>query len=73
MTATRIAAVLLIVAGLLVLVYGSFGPARYTVGAGPVPLALTVSEQRYANGPVWAGIGAIAIGALLLVAGGRRG
>jgi len=64
---------LLIVGGILGLVYGGFSYTRETAGATLGPIALTVRSQQTVNVPMWAGIGAIAIGGLLLVVGGRRG
>jgi len=37
------------------------------------PLELTVKEKETVNVPLWAGIGAIVVGGVLLVAGGKRG
>lgn len=73
MNATRIAAIVLIVAGVLGLVYGGFSYTKETVGAKLGPIELTVKEQKNVNVPMWAGIAAIAVGGALLVFGGRRG
>lgn len=73
MTATRIAAIVLIVAGVLGLAYGGFSYTRQTHEARLGPLELSVSEKQTVNIPLWAGIGAIVIGGVLLVAGRGKG
>lgn len=73
MNAGRLAAIVLIVGGVLALVYGGFSYTKETVGAKLGPIELTVKEQKNVNVPLWAGIGAIAIGGALLVFGGRKG
>lgn len=72
MNATRIAAIALIVAGILALAYGGFSYDKETVGAKLGPLELKVTEKKTVNLPLWAGVGAIVAGGLLLVVGGRR-
>lgn len=72
MNAIKLGAMALIVAGLLGLVYGGFS---YTERSQPVklgPIALTVDETHAVNVPVWAGLGAIALGGVLLVMGRKR-
>jgi multidrug transporter EmrE-like cation transporter len=71
LNAVRIAAVVLIVAGVLGLVYGSFSFTKETHEASLGPLELTVKDKETVNVPVWAGVGAIAIGCILLLFGGR--
>ena len=73
MNATRIVAVVLIVAGVLGLLYGGFSYTRDTTAVKLGPLELSVQEKKTVNVPVWVGIGAIVIGGLLLVLGGRKG
>jgi hypothetical protein len=72
MNAVRIAAIVLIVAGVMALVYGSFSYTKDTHEAKLGPIKLSVKETQTVNVPVWAGVGAIAIGAVLLVFGGRK-
>ncbi len=67
MNAIKIAAIALIVAGVLGLVYGSFSYTKETQEAKLGPLELTVKNQQTVNVPVWAGVGAIVAGALLLL------
>ena len=67
MDAKRIAAILLIVFGAFGLAYGAIGFGRETHHASLGPMEVSVSEQRTVNIPVWAGVGAIVVGALLLL------
>lgn len=68
MNAVRIAAFALIIAGGLGLAYGGFSYTKSTQQAQVGPLELTVNEQETVNIPIWAGVAAIAVGALLLMA-----
>ena len=72
MNANKIAGILLIVAGVLGLVYSSFSYTKETHEAKIGPIELSVKEKQQVNVPVWAGVGAIVAGALLLVLGSRR-
>ena len=72
MNATRLAAIALIVAGVLGLVYGGFTYTRETHEAKVGPIELSVKERETVNIPVWAGVGAIVIGGGLLLLGGRK-
>jgi multidrug transporter EmrE-like cation transporter len=73
MNATRIAGIVLIVAGALGLVYGSFSWTKETTKAQLGPIELSVKERQTVNFPVWAGVGAIVIGGALLLFGSRKG
>lgn len=68
----RVISIVLIVAGILVLAYGSFSYTQDTTAAKIGPLELNVKKTRTIDLPVWAGVGAIVVGGLLLVSGGRR-
>jgi hypothetical protein len=72
MNAIRAAAIALIIAGALALAYGGFSFTKETHQAKLGPIELSVSEKQTVNIPLWAGIGAIVGGGLLLVFGGRR-
>jgi TRAP-type C4-dicarboxylate transport system permease small subunit len=72
MNAVKIAAVLLLVAGILGLVYGSFSYTKETHEAKLGPLELSVSDKQTVNVPVWAGVGAIVIGGALLLIGSKN-
>ena len=72
MNATRIGAIALIVAGALGLAYRSFSYTKDTTVVKMGPLEISAKEQETVNIPLWAGIGAIVIGGVLLVVGGRK-
>lgn len=72
MNATRIAAIVLIVAGALGLLYGGFSYTKDTTAVKLGPIELSVKEKQTVNIPLWLGVGAIAVGGLLLVVGGRK-
>ena len=67
MNTARIVGILLIVAGTLGLIYGSFSYTKDKHDVKLGPLQFSVAEKETVNVPVWAGAGAIAIGAILLV------
>ena len=73
MGAAKIVGIVLIVGGILALVYGGFSYTKETHGAKLGPLELKIQEKERVNVPVWAGVGAIVVGAALLVVGGRKG
>ena len=73
MNAAKMVGIVLIVAGVLGLVYGSFSYTKNTEAVKLGPLELSVKEKETVNVPVWAGIGAIVAGAALLVLGGKKG
>ena len=68
MSSTKIVAIVLIVAGVLGLVYGKFSYTKETHDAKVGPIELSVKDKETVNVPVWAGVGAIVIGAGLLLA-----
>jgi len=72
MNAVKIAAIALIVAGVLGLAYGGFSYTKETHQAKLGPIELSVKEQQTVNIPVWAGVGAIAIGGVLLLFGSKK-
>jgi uncharacterized membrane protein YidH (DUF202 family) len=71
MDARKIIAILLIVGGALGLVYGGFSYSKETHQADLGPLQVQVNETQRVNIPLWAGIGAI-VGGVLLLAGSRK-
>ena len=73
MNTTRVIAIVLIVAGVLALAYGGFSYTKDTTAVKIGPLELSVKEKETVNIPMWAGIGAIVIGGLLLVLGNKKG
>ena len=72
MNAIRIAAIALIVAGVLGLAYGSFSFTKDTHQAKLGPIELSVTEKQTVNVPVWAGVTGIVIGGALLLFGSRK-
>jgi len=71
--ATKIVAIVLIVAGVLGLLYGGFSYNKDTTAVKVGPIELSVKETQTVNIPMWAGIGAIVVGGLLLVLGSKKG
>jgi hypothetical protein len=67
----RIAALCLIVAGLLGLVYGGFTYTRDKTALKLGPIEVSVKEKETVNVPVWAGVGAIVAGGLMLAFAGK--
>ena len=67
MNGLRIAAIALIIAGALALGYGGFSYTRETHQAELGPLHLSVDDKQHVAVPVWAGVGAIVVGGLLLI------
>jgi TRAP-type C4-dicarboxylate transport system permease small subunit len=69
MSPVRVIAVLLIIGGALGLAYGGFSYTKNTheVKVGPVDLSL--QEKKTIDVPVWAGVGAILVGGVLLLVG----
>ena len=64
---TKLVAIILVVLGALGLAYGgfSFTKDRHTAEIGA--LHLTVNEKQHVNVPMWAGLGAVLVGVVLLV------
>lgn len=72
MNGIRIAAIALIVAGVLGLVYGGLRYTRETHQVKLGPLELSVKETQRVNIPLWTGVGAIVVGGVLLLVGRGR-
>lgn len=73
MNTVKLAAIAMILAGVLALAFGSFSFTKASHEATLGPLTMSVQEKQTVNLPAWAGAAAIAIGAALLVFGGKRG
>jgi hypothetical protein len=73
MNLTKAVGILLIVAGVLGVVFSSFSFTKETHEAKIGPIELSVKEKQTVNVPVWASVGAIVVGGLLLVFGGKKG
>jgi len=72
MNPTKLIAAALIVAGVLGLLYGGFSYTKNTTAVKLGPIELAVKDKETVNVPMWAGIGAIVVGGLLLVMGSKR-
>jgi hypothetical protein len=73
MKATTITGIVLIVLGLAGFLTGGFSFTKDTTTAKIGPLELSVKEKETVNFPQWLSLGAIALGAIVLVAGTRKG
>jgi drug/metabolite transporter (DMT)-like permease len=67
MNVQKLAAIGLIVLGALGVAYGGFSYTSETHHADLGPIHMAVAERERVNIPMWAGIGAIVAGTLLLV------
>ena len=72
MNSVKMVAIALIVAGILALAYGGFSYTKETHEVKLGPIQFSVKEKERVNIPLWAGVGAIVIGGLLLVFGDRK-
>lgn len=68
MNTVKMLAIMLIVAGALGLVYGSFTYTKETHQAKIGPIELSVKDTETVNVPVWAGVTAMVAGVFLLFA-----
>jgi hypothetical protein len=59
-------ALVLLVAGVLALVYGGFTYTKKTHQAKLGPIEFAIKEKETVNVPLWAGVGAIVVGGVLL-------
>ncbi|MGR8999796.1 MAG: hypothetical protein ACU88J_12225 [Gammaproteobacteria bacterium] len=72
MSVIKILAIVLIIAGLLGLVYGSFSYTHETQEAKIGPLELSIKDKKTVDIPVWAGVGAIVAGGVLLLVASKK-
>lgn len=72
MNPTKLLSVILIVGGVLGLLYGGFSYTKDTTAVKIGPIELGLKEKETVNIPVWAGVGAIVAGGLLLVMGSKK-
>jgi TRAP-type C4-dicarboxylate transport system permease small subunit len=73
MNATKIVAIVLMVAGILGLAYGGFTYTEDTHEANIGALSLSIDDKRHVNIPVWAGVGMLLVGGVLFANGLKRG
>lgn len=67
MNAIRILAIVLIVAGSLGVIYGGFSFTKDSHDAKLGPVELSVKETQNVNIPIWAAVGMLAAGVVLLI------
>lgn len=72
MAGARIIGVILMVVGALGLLYGGFSYTKEHTAAKVGPVELKVEQKETVNVPIWAGVIALAGGAVLLVGLGRK-
>lgn len=72
MSPIKIVGAVLVVVGALALVYGGFTYTKDSSALKLGPIELSVKQKETVNVPVWAGIGSIAVGGLLLLFGGKK-
>jgi LPXTG-motif cell wall-anchored protein len=72
MNPVKIVAIALIVAGALGLAYGSFSYTKETRNATLGPIELSIKDKQTVNVPVWAGVGALGLGGVLLFSRRRK-
>ena len=68
MDAVKMLAIVLIVAGGLGLLYGGFTYTKDTHQTKLGPIVVSVTEKESVNIPIWAGVGALVAGGILLFA-----
>ncbi len=73
MSAIKLLGLLLVIAGAAALVYHGFSYTRESHETRIGPVELSVKNKETVDIPTWAGVGAIAIGAVMLLSGGRKG
>ena len=72
MNAARITGIVLIVLGLAGFFTGGFSFTKDTTAAKLGPIQLTVKETESVNIPQWLSLGAIVLGAVVLVVGFKK-
>lgn len=72
MGATKIIAILLLVVGAASLAMGGFSYTKDKTVVKLGSLKVSAKEKEQVNIPMWLGVGAIAVGGLLLVFGNKR-
>ena len=72
MNGIKVIGIALIVAGILGLAYGSFTYTKETHDLKIGPIEMSVKDRETVNIPIWAGVGSIVVGGLLLVFGNKR-
>lgn len=71
MNGRKLAGIVLLVLGVLVLVYGGFTYTQDRKEANVGPLEFSIEDKERVDIPVWVGVGLVAVGGVLLVIGKR--
>ena len=69
MNSTKLVGLILIVGGALALAFGGFSYTKDSSAVKIGPVELSVKQKETVNIPLWAGIGAIVVGGLLIAFG----
>ena len=72
MSPIRVLGLVLVVAGALMLVYGGFSYTQDHTAVKIGPVELSVKEKKNVDFPLWAGIGVLVVGGLMVALGGKR-
>lgn len=72
MTPVKLAAIVLIIAGVLGLVYGGFTYTNDRQEISMGSMSMTVDQHRTVPVPVWAGVAAVLLGAGLLLVPAKK-
>ena len=72
MNAMKMLGIVLVVGGVLGLMYGGFTYTKETHETKIGPIVLSVADKETVNVPIWAGVGAVVIGGLLLAFGNKK-
>ena len=72
MNGSKLAAILLIIAGAIGLAIGSFSYTKKSEAVKLGPIELSVKEKETVNIPIWLGGGAILLGVVLLAVGNKK-
>jgi hypothetical protein len=67
MSALKVTATVLVVAGALVLLFGSFSYVKAIHRGELGPFEVAVKERQTVNVPIWAGVGLVLAGGLMFV------
>ena len=67
MNPLKMVAIALVVVGLIALAYGGFTYTKTTHDTKIGPIEFSVKDKETVNIPVWVGVGAVVLGAALLV------
>ena len=66
MNSTKLVGIVLIISGVLALAFGGFSYTKDSSALKVGPVELSVKQKETVNVPLWAGIGAVVAGGLLL-------